>query len=99
MKVKIKDNVSVDLAFRDTARSFYGYLEKLADNYIEIDFKDVQSISRSFAQEYLVLKKTSRKHITEKNLPANVKKMFGIVNENKTKPRLIHLETMKVLSL
>lgn len=91
--IKIKEEVSSDLAFRESASSFFRKLEALNEKEIQIDFDGVLSISRSFAHEYTTRKTKSNKNIIEINVPDNVNKMFKVIN-NRTK--LLDLDSMKV---
>jgi hypothetical protein len=91
--IKIKEEVSNNLAFRESASSLFCKLEALNEKDIQIDFEGILSISRSFAHEYTTKKTKSNKNIIEINVPDNVNKMFRVVN-NKTK--LLDLDSMKV---
>ncbi len=55
---------------------------------ISIDFQEIQTISRSFAQQYIERKNNSSKQLSEKNVNKNVKKMFEVaLNKRNNKPR------------
>ena len=97
--ISIKDKVSSDLALRDYAKSFFNMLEKESDEKITIDFANVTSISRSFAHEYLLNKQKIKKQIKETNIPSNIQKMFDIVMENTSKPKLIDVEKTQIITL
>lgn len=81
--VNIAKAVSPVLGIRLTATQFFKNFESKNDNKIEIDFKDVEFISRSFAHEYLKQKQISSKKIQEINIPPNVKQMIEIVQRSK----------------
>jgi hypothetical protein len=91
--VRIRDESSPDLAFRDSALEFFKKLENMREKEIQIDFSNIQSISRSFAHEYIVRKTQSTKDITEINLPDNVEKMFRVVT---SRSRLLDSSSMEV---
>ena len=91
--IKIKDEISSDLALRLSASSLYSKLEALDENEIRIDFDGVLSISRSFAHEYMTRKLKSNKKIIEINVPDNVHKMFRDVN---SKSKFLDPDAMKV---
>ena len=91
--VKIKDEISSDLALRQNASSFFTKLEALYENEIYVDFDCILSISRSFAHEYITRKLKSSKKIIEINVPDNVHKMFKVIN---SKSRLLDPDAMKV---
>jgi len=82
--VSIRKALSPDLAFRMAADSFFDMLEALKSTEIVVDFDEVESISRSFAHQYVLRKKRSIKKISEINVPLHVKKMFEIVKQPKT---------------
>ncbi|MDO8648021.1 MAG: DUF4325 domain-containing protein [Candidatus Diapherotrites archaeon] len=96
-KIEIAKIISENLALRDLVSNFFDDLEKMKEKQITIDFKKVKSISRSFAQEYLTRKNTSKKDINEANVPENVEKMFEIINETEKRTPLIDLKTVKII--
>lgn len=98
MKVNIKDMISIDLALRDTADSFFDELERMKID-VEVDFLDVRSISRSFAHQYTIRKKRSARRITELNMSQNVMKMFDIVNKSGHKSNILDIDSMPVISI
>jgi hypothetical protein len=91
--VRIRDEISPDLAFRTSALPFFERLENMQEEEIQVDFSDILSISRSFAHEYDTRKNQSKKKITEINLPDNVEKMFRIITN---RPRLLDSNSMEV---
>lgn len=97
--IAIKDFVSSNLALRDSADRFFDYIELNRQKKIIIDFKNVVSISRSFAQEYLRRKDIANKIILEKNIPENIEKMFDLVKNSTSKPRIIHFESLKPITV
>lgn len=98
-KIEIAKIISENLALRDLAAGFFDNLEKTKEKQITIDFKKVKSISRSFAQEYLTRKNSSKKDINEANVPENVEKMFEIINETGKRTPLIDLKTVKIICI
>lgn len=98
MKVNIIDSVSIDLALRDAADSFFDELEKMEID-VEVDFSNVRSISRSFAHQYMLRKKTSHRRIIELNVPQNVTKMFDIVSKSGRKSNILDIDSMPVISI
>ena len=69
---------------RKTISSFFNRVNKLKEKEIVIDFKKIEFISRSCADEYLKLKKETKKLIIERNLSDEIKSMFKLV-ENQLK--------------
>jgi hypothetical protein len=81
--VNIAEAVSPVLGIRLSATKFFDKLESEQNEEVEIDFKDVEFISRSFAHEYLKKKQIISKKIHEVNLPQNVEEMLEVVMSSK----------------
>lgn len=96
--IMVKDIISKDLALRDTAQMLFSKCENIPDDII-IDFSDVSSISRSFADEYLIQMEKSKKKIIEKNIPANIQKMFDVVKKASSRTKLIDVDSVPVMTL
>lgn len=97
--IHIKDEILSDLALRDMADSFFDQLEIMPEDNIQIDFSNICSISRSFAHQFITRKNTTRKTITEINMPENVQKMFRVIhNEISNKSKLLDMESMQVIT-
>ncbi|WP_367270227.1 STAS-like domain-containing protein [uncultured Methanobrevibacter sp.] len=47
-----------------------------------LDFKNIEFMSRSFAQEYIFQKHTSNTKITEINMSNSIKQLLNIVSED-----------------
>jgi hypothetical protein len=99
VNISIKNLISKDLSLRDTAQAFFRDLQKQNDKNIMVDFTDVRSISRSFAHEYLLQKENSPKKIDEINMSEHIQRMFDIVKNADTKPRLVSYNSQSVMSL
>jgi len=97
--ISIKEEVASDLALRNTVQSLFDKVNKVEEPNIEIDFSNINSISRSFAHEYLTQKQLSSKQISEINTPENVEKMFQIVKNSSTKAKLLDIDSSQVVSL
>jgi hypothetical protein len=87
---------SKQLYSRDSANSLFETIEKNNETRTIVDFSKVQTISRSFAQQYLLRKNASNKFVTETNIPENVKKMLVFVENNKNKPRFEEMKQLVV---
>lgn len=74
---------SSNLSFRHTANKLFDDINKIETKNIIIDFCDIQTISRSFAHQFLIRKKETKKKITEINMNEDVKKMFKVVASTK----------------
>ncbi|MFC1682138.1 hypothetical protein ACFL0X_00805 [Nanoarchaeota archaeon] len=64
---------------RHTISTFFEKINKIKAKNIVIDFKGIDFISRSCADEYLKLKKKTEKELIEKNLNDAVSSMFKLV--------------------
>jgi hypothetical protein len=96
-EIEIDKILSQDLALRHRAIAFFDYLDSLLEDQIMIDFCNVRTISRSFAQEYMTRKNHSRKAIVEINMPANVSEMFLVVDKVSEKTKLVDLNANPIL--
>jgi hypothetical protein len=99
IKVMVKEQISVDLALRHSAAAFLDYLESVPQKEVIVDFSGINSISRSFAHEYLTRKNNSKKNITEINVPENVKKMFYVIEQPTEKSLVFDLRKVRAVTL
>ena len=81
----IKDVISPDLALRNSAEYLFKVIDRLSDDRITVDFTGVKSITRSFADEYLNRKKSSKKMIIEINVSDVVTQMFDVIEKKPSK--------------
>ena len=88
--------ISSDLFLRDSADRLFDYVEKLKEKEISLNFKDTEFMNRSFAHQYLMRKKTSKKNVKEANVPLTVKQMLDFVARKPSKPKIMGFETVKV---
>jgi len=91
----ISEEVSNDLALRDIADALFEDIESLPESEVVIDFSGVTTITRSFAHQYSLRKKSSKKDISEVNMPTNIRKMFDIVENKYEKTKLIEIGSVK----
>ncbi len=85
--IKISEEVSNYLITRTDLKNLFDNIDRLSDEEIIIDFKDVSFISRSCADEYLKLKNKINKKIDESNLMSDVRIMFEVVKFQLEKER------------
>ncbi len=95
----IADVISPDLALKDLAAFFFKDIEISGEKNVKVDFKGVESITRSFAQEYLNRKMACRVSVTDINVPDNVKKMFLTVSSNTKETRFPGLNDVSIVPL
>jgi len=98
--IVISEELARNLVLRDNASELFNRIESLKQKHISIDFKGVQSMSRSFAHEYITRKNNSSKCINEINMPIELEKTFDVVsNEPRKKKRFPQLENARILTL
>ena len=73
-----------NLALRHTAAHMFEHAA-FRDGEVELDFAGIESMGRAFAQEYLQLKFSHPRKVTEVNVPDGVRKMLDIVQNAKPK--------------
>ncbi len=98
-RIRISDEIYSDLALRDTANMFFNIIETRKANHIIIDFSDVKSISRSFAQQYAKRKNVCKKYLEDVNIPDNVRKMFEAVENQEEKRSFLKRSSIKFVCL
>ncbi len=88
MEIKVfKMTNTSNLALRFWADDLFNSLEKLHEKKLVLDFSGIEFMSRSFANEYLKLKKLSYKQITEKDMSENLKQMLKLAATTKVETR------------
>jgi hypothetical protein len=98
-KVSIAKELSPDLALRDVASSFMNKMANFDCDEVEIDFEGVESITRSFAHGYLARKRAMTIILSEVNVPANVRKMFAIIQNSEMRPRFDALRNAPIIKI
>lgn len=99
LTIKIKDVISSDLALRDTANEFFNSIESRKNKKIAIDFSEISSISRSFAQQYLTRKQKSKKEIVDINIPPNINKMFELIKNQEKRANFLDRKSIKFICI
>jgi len=98
-RIMIADELSADLALRDIATLFMQNLESFEIEEITIDFERVESITRTFAHEYLSRKARSHIKVREINVPDNIQRMFSVINYSENRPRFAELRDAPVIDI
>lgn len=78
-KIKIKNETGNVLVTRESIQLLFKNINKLKDKEIIFDFKDVNFMSRSGADEYLKQKNRCNKNIVDLNQPKRIRSMIQIV--------------------
>lgn len=83
-KIKLVNQISKNLIFRDTADKLFDDINDINEPEIIIDFNKIKSITRSFAHQYLINKRKSKKNIIVINISPNIKNMFELIEKTKS---------------
>ena len=86
--MRVSEAIAPDLMFRGVADVFFDELEQTESKKLTLDFTAVKSVSRSFAHQYSIRKKSSRKEIKEINMSEEIARMFELVNRNQRASRM-----------
>lgn len=76
--IKIKDCITTMLSTDNAAIELFRQINEMAEDDIEVDFKEVEFMSISFALEYVYQKEISKKKITEINLLEDDKRLLAL---------------------
>lgn len=80
-KIQLVKVISKNLLFRGSADELFNQIDNSDMSEIIIDFRQIQSITRSFAQQYLKNKEQSKKKILDVNIAPTIKKMFELIGK------------------
>jgi len=97
--LRVKKTISEHLVFRDSVSTLFQQIKHHKNADVVLDFSDVKSISRSFAQEYLQKKKNHSFPLKEKNMSPEIKKMFDAVKKHQKKSLPLSFDDTKESSL
>jgi hypothetical protein len=84
--IRVSEAISSDLMFRSVADAFFDELEQREAKKLILDFTAVRSVSRSFAHQYSVRKKASRKDVEEANMSKEISLMFQLASQTQERP-------------
>lgn len=88
-----------DLALRHNANILFDKIESHSENPVIVDFSDVRTMTRSFAQEYLLRKAKSSKTVEEINMSKNIVRMFKVAENVTDKAKLFDSKKLVVIDL
>ena len=80
-KIQLVKVIAKNLLFRGSADELFNQINNFEISEIIIDFQQIQSITRSFAQQYLKNKEQSKKKIIDVNITPTIKKMFELIGK------------------
>jgi len=95
--IQLKDYIDTNLSLRSLADMLFDYINSFDNIDFIIDFDSVNSMSRSFAQQFIERMEKCKNHITCTNESENIKKMFNIVRNPRKKTIII--KTQKAIYL
>ena len=98
-KIVVKDVLSEQLIFRDVVSDLFDKIKSTKRKQVILDFSQIESISRSVAQEYLQQKEKQSIMITEINKSPQIEKMFHSVKTTKRKSNSLSIDNMKEISI
>ena len=81
--IQLAEFISKDLIFRDSVTEIFNYINESELSKIFIDFQNIQSITRSFAHQYVITKEQSKKTIINVNMAPNIQRMFELIRKEK----------------
>lgn len=79
IKLLLSEHFGNKIFTRSIISTFFDELKNMKEDRIVLDFKEINFISRSCADEYLKLKEKSSKKIIEENMSDAVCSMFKLV--------------------
>ena len=80
IEILLKKEIGPDLGSRQQIEELFNNIHKNTSKVI-MNFKGIEFMGRSFAQEYLNQKIDAPFEVTEKNMPKDVEKMFDTILE------------------
>ena len=80
----LKKQVSNNLALRQSADDLFDFIDNIDAPKIVIDFSGIESITRSFAHQYILNKVKSKKQIFERDIPHEIKPMFELIERQRS---------------
>ncbi len=81
--VLLAEFISENLVFRDSVIDLFKQINESKLSKLFINFQDVQSITRSFAHQYVKMKEQSKKTIIHINIAPDIQRMFELIITNK----------------
>ena len=97
--IRVTSVLPEDLVMRASAAELLEMIEKLPSGVVEVNFEDVKSCTRSFADEYYMRKLRSTKTVREVNMPTCVHQLLMAVAHPGKKDQVIDIENLKVTVL
>jgi hypothetical protein len=83
--IRLKEFFGSSLFLRAHVDELFDYIDSREDTSFVVDFENIQSMSRSFAHEFIHRLNESENDVSLINESENIKKLFDIVREPKKK--------------
>ncbi len=90
-KIQLTKFISRNLFLRNSANELFDWINNSKTSKVVIDFRKIQSITRAFANQYLLNKEKSKKNISDKNISPHVKNMFDLIEKTKLTSQKVHV--------
>ena len=84
-QIVLSKEIGSNLVTRSSLDSLFTKINKFKERDVIVNFKDIEFISRSGADEYIKFRDSTKKKITEINQSREIKKMFQMVYKTKDK--------------
>jgi hypothetical protein len=81
-KLNMEKEIYRTLILRDSAKTFFQKIIKENYNKVNLDFKNLDFMSRSFAQEYIYQRDNKNIEITEENLSPFIEGLLNVVEKD-----------------
>ncbi len=89
-KILLSDYFNKMIITRNAVADFFSLLSQIKEKEIVLDFKEIEFMSRSCADEYIKRKLSLHKRIIEINLSPNILAMFLlVVRQNRLDSKII----------
>jgi hypothetical protein len=79
-EIILEEKYTKKLGMGPTAKKLFKEID--GEKEVILNFKNIEFMSRSFAQEYVFQKHNTTCHITEINMDASIKQLLDIVQED-----------------
>ncbi len=86
-RVSVKEDLGSLLMLRSSVPPLFRRISRMAATRVVVDFSGVEFMSRSFADEYLEAKRSSKKSIDERNVSDEVARMLNFVTSQRLSVR------------
>jgi hypothetical protein len=98
IRIHLQSAFAPYLALRASADRLFDSIEDSAKKEFLVDFSGVESMTRSFAHQYMLRKKQCPKKVSEANMVENVQ-MVMVMSAKPVQMATVSAKTMKVMKL